>query len=188
MKTKAHTEETAATCATATMIGKKRKTTATASHPEEAETAAKATQDTEPMTRQPLDTHDAIPPAMRNYISYYGFHFSKHAFDFAVSHMRQLNRTTGKTERIEPWDRDTVSQMLAKHGIVITNDTLYDAAYVANMARSDYLGSSIPDEAHLCLFVKDYLDDPDAADGTAFRRWYATMIGCGTPVDFNDLL
>lgn len=162
--------------------------TITDSLPEGKETVALAIQDTKPMTRQPLDAHDTVPPAMQNYISYYGFHFSKRAFEHAVKQMRQLNRSTGKAEKFEPWDRDAVSQMLAKHGIVISNDILYDAAYVANMARSDYLGSSIPDEAHLCLFIKDYLDDPDAADGTAFRRWYATMIGNGTPVDFSDLL
>lgn len=140
------------------------------------------------MSRRPLDSHDVIPPAMRGYLSYYGFHFSKKAYEFAASQMRKLNRSTGKTEKINPWTREQVSDLLARHGVIITGCTLYDAAYVAHMARCDYLGSSIPDEAHLALFIKDYLDDPDASDETAFRRWYATMVGNGTPVDFSDMM
>lgn len=140
------------------------------------------------MLHRPLDTYDAIPPAMRNYLAYYGFHFSKRAYEYAASQMRKRNPSTGKAEKVEPWTREKLNDLLAKYGIVITGSTLYDAAYVAHMARCDFLGSSIPDEAHLCLFVKDYIEDPDASDETAFRRWLATEIGNGNPIDFADII
>ena len=50
-------------------------------------------------------------------------------------------------------------------------------------SKEDYLGSSIKDENHLALYVKDTIDDVDASNETTFRRWLATMIGNGMPID-----
>ena len=50
------------------------------------------------------------------------------------------------------------------------------------------LGSSIKDENHLALYVKDTIDDVDASNETTFRRWLATMIGNGMPIDWDELL
>ena len=46
-----------------------------------------------------------------------------------------------------------------------------------------YLGSSVPDGLHLCLYVKDVIDDVDGYDGIAFNRWYADMCRKGIQVD-----
>ena len=54
--------------------------------------------------------------------------------------------------------------------------------------EADYLGSSIKDENHLALYVKDTIDDVDASNETTFRRWLATMIGNGMPIDWDELL
>ena len=56
------------------------------------------------------------------------------------------------------------------------------------MAKADFLGSSIPDEAHLILYVKDVMTDPDAYDGMPFTRFYADCIGSGTSIPWEDLL
>lgn len=140
------------------------------------------------MKYQPLDIYDDMPQAMRAYISNYGFHFNKKAFRCAVKQMKRKNPTTGKTEPIESWDKEQVEELLAKNGVKLDNNIMYDAAFVANMAKADYYKSSITDEQHLALFVKDYLDDPDASDETAFRRWLATMVGNGMPIEWEDLL
>ena len=53
---------------------------------------------------------------------------------------------------------------------------------------SDYLGSSIEDEYHLALYIKDTVDDIDADSGTTFRRWMQTMIGNGNPIDWYEIV
>lgn len=52
--------------------------------------------------------------------------------------------------------------------------------------KADYLGSSVPDGLHLCLYVKDVIDDVDGYDGIAFNRWYADMCRKGVQVDWYD--
>ena len=108
--------------------------------------------------------------------------------EFAVSLMKKLNPSTGKKERIEPISKEKVDELLTRYGIKLENNALYDYVYVANMGKADYLKSSIPDEAHLALYIKDTIDDPDAPDGTTMRRWYATMIAAGEPIEWDEVL
>jgi hypothetical protein len=46
--------------------------------------------------------------------------------------------------------------------------------------------SSVPDGLHLCLYVKDVIDDVDGYDGIAFNRWYADMCRKGIQVDWYN--
>lgn len=90
--------------------------------------------------------------------------------------------------KLQPWDKPTVEQMLAKHGITLDNDKGYDKVFVMNMGRADYVGSSIPDETHLAMYVKDVLDDPDGYDGIVFNRFFADCQGKGVPIMWEDML
>lgn len=65
---------------------------------------------------------------------------------------------------------------------------MYDYVYVAIMCKADYLGSSIKDENHLALYIKNTIDDVDASNETTFRRWLATMIGNGIPIDWDEII
>ena len=56
------------------------------------------------------------------------------------------------------------------------------------MCKADLYKSSVPDEQHLALYIKDTIDDIDAPDGTTMRRWYATMIAGGEPIEWDDVL
>ena len=56
------------------------------------------------------------------------------------------------------------------------------------MCKADYYGSSITDEKHFALYIKDTIDDEDAGDGTTMRRWYATMVANGTMVDWEEFI
>jgi len=47
------------------------------------------------MKRTALDIYDDMPASMRKYISNYGWHFSKEAFEYAVSLMRKRD-SSGK--------------------------------------------------------------------------------------------
>lgn len=129
--------------------------------------------------RTSLDTFDERPKAMTNYLKYYGLHFNKKLCDFAVSKMHH-----GKT----PISKAKADEILQKFGISLKNNELYDYVYVINMGNNDFLGSSIIDEKHLGLYVKDVIDDADAYDGIVFNRWYADMSRSGIPVDWEEML
>lgn len=64
---------------------------------------------------------------------------------------------------------------------------MYDYVFAATMCKADYLGSSIPNEEYLAKYIKDAIDDADASDETTFRRWAATMIGNGEPIDWSEI-
>jgi hypothetical protein len=138
--------------------------------------------------RQPLDLYDDMPRDMRKYLSNNGWHFNKKACDFAVSLMKKENQSTKKKEKIEPYTKEQVDEMLKKYNVVLENNVGYDYVFVANMCKADYLKSSIADEHHLALYVKDTIDDIDTGDGVTMRRWYATMVANGEMVDWDDIL
>lgn len=88
---------------------------------------------------------------------------------------------------LEPITREQLDNMMKQSNVHLTNnDNPYDAVFVANMCKADYLGSSVPDGLHLCLYVKDVIDDVDGYDGIAFNRWYADMCRKGIQVDWYN--
>lgn len=138
--------------------------------------------------KQPLDIYDDLPEGMRAYLQHYGWHFNRKACEYAVSLMRKKNPATGKMERIEPYTKEQVDELLRKNNVSIEDTRNYDYVFAANMCKADYLKSSVPDELHLALYVKDVIDDPDAEDGVTMRRWYATMVANGEMVDWAEIL
>ena len=130
-----------------------------------------------------LDDREEFPTGLEKYLSMYGWHFSKKLCNFAVSHMKKDNG-----ERIAPITKEALDLLLAKNGIELDNKFGYDYVFVANMCKADYLGSSVPDEAHLAKFVKDYCDDPDGYKELPMTRFYADTIGKGIPIIWEDML
>lgn len=135
------------------------------------------------MKRTALDIYDDMPKSMKRYISNYGWHFNRKAFEYAVSLMKKRDNST-----LTLVPKENVMEILKKHGVTLDNDTLYDAAFVYHMGLADYFGSSIVDERHLALYVKDTIDDVDASSETTFRRWLVTMVGNGIPIEWEDLV
>lgn len=138
--------------------------------------------------RQSLDSWEMVPEDMKAYLSNYGRHFNKKAYEFAVSKMYKINRTTKSKERITPLTKERFNDILSRHNITLENDMLYDGMYVMSMATADFLGSSIPNEQLLAMFIKDYVDDPDQVDGFIFNRFYADCVLKGIPIDWSDWL
>lgn len=58
----------------------------------------------------------------------------------------------------------------------------------APLTVADLLKSSITDEQHLALYVKDVVDDVDAGDGEIMREWDAKMTSRGIAVDWEEIL
>lgn len=132
--------------------------------------------------------YDNFPSGMREYLDTYGWHFSKKMCEWAVSKMKKKNPTTGKSEPIDYVDKEKVEEILKKNNINLENDIAYDKIYVFNSGRADYLKSSITDEMHLAMYVKDVMDDEDGYPEMPFTRFYADCIGKGIPIIFDDML
>lgn len=127
-----------------------------------------------------LDIYDDMPKYMKKYLQNYGWHFNKSMCNYAVSLMKK----NGK--KIEPLTKDYVDKVLQLNNISLKNNIGYDYIFVANMCKADYYGSSICDEKHFALYIKDTIDDEDASDGVTMRRWYATMVANGIMVDWEE--
>lgn len=131
------------------------------------------------MNRIALNTYDDRPASMKRYLRYYGQHFNKKLCDFAVSQMDH-----GKS----PVSKENVESVLNKYNIKLDNNQLHDFVYVYNMGNNDFLGSSISDEKHLALYVKDVIDDADGYDGIVFNRWYADTVSTGIPIEWDEMI
>ena len=134
-----------------------------------------------------LDTYSKMPSGMKEYLEAYGWHFSKKMCEWATGKMKCKDET-GKAKKLEPMKKDEVEELLKKYGVKLENDKGYDCVYVANMAKNDFYKSAIQDDAHLALFIKDYIDDVDAYPGMPFTRFYADCIGSGTPINWEDVM
>lgn len=140
--------------------------------------------------REPLDTYemDLMPMEMKAYLRNYGFSFSKKACEWAISLLRKENPSTKKEEKIEPWNKEQVDELLKKHNITLENNVGYNYVYVANMLRADKYKSSIPDEQHLAMGVKDVIDDVDASPRLVFKQWITKMDDDGEPIEWSEIM
>lgn len=121
--------------------------------------------------------------AFEEYTDQYGCHFNKKLYEWAVSMMKDRNGNM-----IQPMQKEQVTEFLRVNGITLKNDKGYDAAYVHAMARADYWGSSISDDAHLALFVRDFLDDPDGTKTKAFDHFVVDCRAKGEPIFFDEMM
>lgn len=121
--------------------------------------------------------------AFEEYTDQYGCHFNKKLYEWAVSMMRDRNGSS-----IQPMQKEQVTEFLRVNGITLKNNRGYDAAYVHAMAKADYWGSSISDDAHLALFVRDFLDDADGTDTKAFDHFVVDCRAKGEPVFWDDMM
>lgn len=140
--------------------------------------------------KTPLDTFEMefMPMEMKAYLRNNGFSFSKKACEFAVGLLRKENPATKKEEKIDPWTKDQVEDLLKKHNIVLENNVGYNHVYAANMLKADKFKSSIPDEQHLAMGVKDIIDDVDASPRLLFKQWITHADDSGIPIPWEDLL
>lgn len=127
-----------------------------------------------------------MPWCMKSYLRHNGWHFTKDACEFAVSRMKKKN-SQGKQEQVKPMSKEEVDEMLRRNGIEIENRNGYDHVYVANKLKADMLKSSLEDERHWALGIKDIVDDIDQPEGNIFHGWYASMMRAGERVPWEDI-
>lgn len=124
--------------------------------------------------REDFTEYDIKPEGFLNYLRYYGPHFNKKLCDFACSNLSRRDCTKEKVE-----------SLLQQHNIEIKGAKLYDCVYVANWCKSTFYGSSISDEKHFVLFLKDMFDKEG---DLVFNRWYADMAKLGVPIEWEDMI
>lgn len=130
-----------------------------------------------------MDVYEMMPSGMNEYLSNYGWHFSKKLCEHAV---KKMTDRLGK--KITPYTKDQVEALMKQFNVQVENNEGYDAVYVANMAKADYMGSSITTEQHLMLYVKDFLDDKDGNKTKALDHYYADCIAGGKVVMWEEML
>ena len=138
------------------------------------------------MYHKTTGSYDEIPEGMKIYINNYGCHFNKKLSDWAAS--RMYSRDDGNKRYIQPYTKDQVETLLRNNSIQLERNKLYDAVYVANMCKADFLGKSVPNEQCLARYIKDVIDDADAEEGYVFNRYYADTIFMNNPVDWDNML
>ena len=124
--------------------------------------------------REDFTEYDIKPEGFINYLRYYGPHFNKKLCEFACKQMQ--NRE---------YSKEKLDVLLQSHNIEIKNAKLHDAVYVANWCKNVFYESSIADEKHFVLFIKDIFDkEPNFI----FNRWYADMAKQGIPIEWEDMI
>ena len=118
--------------------------------------------------------YDIKPSGFVNYLRYYGPHFNRKLCEFACS---QLSK--------KEYSKDSLDILLQSHNLDIPNAKLHDLVYVANWCKSVFGGSSIADEKHFVLFLKDIFEHEG---DLIFNRWFADMAKRGIPIEWEDMI
>ena len=121
--------------------------------------------------------------SFEEYTDQYGLHFNNKLYEWAVSMMRDRNGN-----KMKPTPKEQVSEFLRVNGINLANNMGYDAAYVHAMAKADYWGSSIADDAHLAMFIRDFLDDVDGSKTKAFDHFVIDCRSKEEPIFWDEML
>lgn len=130
----------------------------------------------------PLNTYLTMT-AFEEYVDQYGHNFNRKLYEFAVSLMKDRNGSG-----IRPLTKEQVTEWLKTQGVTVKNDIGYNVPYIYSMAKSDYFGSSIKDNIHLALFVKDFADDVDGYPERAFDFFVMSCRAKGEHIYWDDFL
>lgn len=118
--------------------------------------------------------YDIKPEAFLNYLRYYGEHFNNKLCEFACKHLSKQDYT-----------KEKLDVLLQANKVEIPNAKLNDAVYLANWCKSTLFGSSIQDEKHLVLFLKDIFEKES---NLVFNKWYADMAKQGIPIEWEEMI
>ncbi len=131
-----------------------------------------------------MDYYEILPAGMEAYLAAHGRHFSKPMLEWAVSMMEDKNGHNGTVV-----EKDKFDSIMKAYGVTLKRkEGYYDGPYVWAMAKSDYYGTSILDEQHMALYVKDYIDDIDGNPTRPFDEFYINCVAKGIDIPWEDLI
>lgn len=123
--------------------------------------------------KEDFTEYDIKPKEFINYLRYYGPHFNKKLCEFACQELNSLEHTK---ESLEP--------LLQTHSIKL-DAKIYDVVYLANWCKKVLYGSSINDEKHFVLFLKDMFEKEG---DLIFNRWLADTARKGISIEWEEMI
>lgn len=121
------------------------------------------------------------------YEDYYHGLFSRKLALWAVSKMRVLDPSTGKEKPLSTRTIDDVMEVLAENGVKVSDDYVYTAYYLYNMALADYPRSLATDKQR-SAFVEETLFDPDGEPSNVLACFEAKMCNAGIPIYWERMM
>ena len=64
------------------------------------------------MEYKSLDIYDDMPSSMKRYISNYGWHFNRKAYEYATKFMKRLDASTNMKVKVVPYTKQEVDNIL----------------------------------------------------------------------------
>lgn len=132
-----------------------------------------------------LDSYGTYPSGMQEYLSLYGWHFSKKMYTWAVSLLKKINPNTGQEQPLDICKKEQADELAKKYNIN-SSKFGYDYYYVINEKKAVYWKDSITDEQCFAKCVKSYLDS--GYSEMPFTRFYADCIAKGIPIIWEDMI
>ena len=99
--------------------------------------------------------------------------------------IEKLKKGEDFSKLAKEYSKDSLDILLQSHNLDIPNAKLHDLVYVANWCKSVFGGSSIADEKHFVLFLKDIFEHEG---DLIFNRWFADMAKRGIPIEWEDMI
>ena len=134
-----------------------------------------------------LDSYGAYPSGMQEYLSMYGWHFSKRMYEWSISMLKRFNPATGRTEPLELHTKEQIDELIKKHNVTIPKIG-YDYCYVVNEAKAIHWKIAIEDDVHLARYLRHQIDNVNTYEEAPFTRFYADCIAKGIPIMWEDML
>ena len=123
--------------------------------------------------KEDFTEYDIKPKEFINYLRYYGPHFNKKLCEFACSKLKETSQT-----------KEIIESLFQTHNIKLES-SIYDIIYFANWCKSILYGSSINDEKHFVLFLKDMFEKEE---DLIFNRWLADMARKGIAIEWEEMI
>lgn len=110
-------------------------------------------------------------------------HFSKSLAKWAISRMR-VRDASGELVRITSVPLEEVESVLDNHGVVIKEESIYDAWYLYNMCLADYR-KTMPEKKDIVNYINETINDPDCKPTAVLACWRAKMDVMRVPIHWE---
>lgn len=114
-------------------------------------------------------------------------HFSKKLAEWAISMMKKKDEASGKLKRITPTTLDELEEILGEYKVEIPEECIYDALYLYNMAKADYVRTCKTDEQR-AVYVDETICDPDGLPEAVLACFCSKMDLRGFPIHWERFL
>lgn len=110
-------------------------------------------------------------------------HFSKALAQWAISRMR-VRDASGELVRITSVPLEEVESVLDNHGVVVKEESIYDAWYLYNMCLADYR-KTMPEKKDIVNYINETINDPDCKPTAVLACWRAKMDVMRVPIHWE---